>query len=263
MKRKAKPKKDNSERWMLTYLDFITLMFAFFVIMYASSSISANKFKQISESFKVAFGGGKTIVGNDQAVSQNESPKYIDTKQKEKAAQAAAAAAAKAQTASEAQKQNTLNEVKEKIDNYLKDNNMAGSVSTNLQERGLVIRIQDALFFDSASADVKPQWSQKLIEISKILNTIDNYIRIEGHTDNVPISDSNFSDNLDLSCGRAANVYRLLQTKGGISKDRLSAEGYGDSRPVADNNTEAGKAQNRRVDIVIINSKYNATENAK
>lgn len=262
MRKKAKTKKDNSERWMLTYLDFITLMFAFFIIMYASSSINENKFKQISESFRIAFGGGKTIVGSSQTTAQE-----IDIKKKAAAAEAAAKAKAeaeaKAQSDAEVQEQNTLKEVKEKIDKYLSDNQMSGSVSTDIQERGLVVSIQDALFFDSGKADIKPQWSQKLIEISKILNTITNYIRIEGHTDNVPISNSSFSDNLDLSCSRAANVYRLLQEQGGISKERLSAEGYGDSRPVADNNTEAGKAQNRRVDIVIINSKYNVTETAK
>lgn len=263
MKKKAKGKKDNSERWMLTYLDFITLMFAFFVILYASSSISASKFKAISESFKVAFGGGKTIVGSDQSVSQKPSVK-IDTKKNDTAAQAAAALAqAQAAAAAEAQEQNTLKEVKEKIDNYLKQNGMGGTVSTTIQERGLVVRIQDALFYDSGSADIKPQFAQKLIEISKILSTIDNYIRIEGHTDNVPISNNKYSDNLDLGYGRSANVYRLLANQGGIARDRISAESYGDTRPIADNNTDAGKAQNRRVDIVVINSKYSTAESAK
>lgn len=261
MKKKPKTKKDNSERWMLTYLDFITLLCAFFIIMYASSSISASKFLAISQSFKVALGGGKTIVGSDKATSQNSSAKVIDTKSK--AAQDKAIKDAIAQVQADAKEQDTLKKVKEKIDNYLTANNMSGSVSTDIQERGLVVRIQDALFFDSGKADVKPQWSQKLVEISQILNTIDNYIRIEGHTDNVPISNGEFSDNLDLSCGRAKNVYRLLAAQGKISSVRLSAEGYGDTRPVADNSTEAGRAQNRRVDIVIINSKYNVTENVK
>lgn len=261
MRKKQKNKKDNSERWMLTYLDFITLLCAFFIIMYASSSISASKFEAISQSFKVALGGGKTIVGSDKGSSSGSAKKVIDLQTK--AAQEKAAKDAVAQAQADAQEQNTLNQVKEKIDNYLKANDMSGSVSTDIQERGLVVRIQDALFFDSGKADVKPQWAQKLVEISQILNTIDNYVRIEGHTDNVPMHDSYFSDNLDLSCGRAANVYRLLQGQGKISSNRMSAEGYGETRPVADNSTDAGRAQNRRVDIVIINSKYNVTENSK
>lgn len=137
---------------------------------------------------------------------------------------------------------------------------MNASASTQIEERGLVISIQDTLFFDSGKADVKPEFQKRIVEIGKILNTIDNYIRIEGHTDNVPISNYKYMDNLDLSTARANAVLRVLQNQSNINPKRLASMGYGDQRPVADNNTDDGRARNRRVDIVVIDSKYNATE---
>lgn len=101
----------------------------------------------------------------------------------------------------------------------------------------------------------------KLVSLSTVLNKIDNYIRIEGHTDNVPIRNEYFSSNWQLSSTRASNVVEYLINNGGISPDRLSAVGYGEYRPVADNSTDQGRSKNRRVDILILNNKYDNIEN--
>ncbi|WP_010240899.1 OmpA family protein [Clostridium arbusti] len=250
--RKKKPQEHvNTERYMLTYSDMITLLMMFFIVMYASSNVDAIKYKQISDSFKVAFSGGQTIVGSGDSMDVKNKSSHNNSKESNGQVQNDKAIT---------QEENRLNQVKQTIDNYIKENNMTASVNTEIEERGLVVSVRDTLFFDSGKADVKPELEKKLVEIGKILNSIDNYIRVEGHTDNVPISNYKYADNLDLSTARAAAVVRVLIKESNINPIRLAAMGYGDQRPVASNNTESGKASNRRVDIVVIDSKFNATE---
>ncbi|MFT8315205.1 MAG: flagellar motor protein MotB [Clostridium sp.] len=252
--RKKKPQEHvNTERYMLTYSDMITLLMMFFIIMYASSNMDAVKYKEISDSFKIAFSGGQTIVGSGNSMDIKNKPNRSSTESNGQVQND------KTNEANQAE-ENRLKQVKQIIDNYIQQNNMNTSASTQIEERGLVISIQDTLFFDSGKADVKPEFQKRIVEIGKILNTIDNYIRIEGHTDNVPISNYKYMDNLDLSTARANAVLRVLQNQSNINPKRLASMGYGDQRPVADNNTDAGRARNRRVDIVVIDSKYNATE---
>jgi chemotaxis protein MotB len=253
--RKRKPEKEaNSERWLLTYSDLVTLLMAFFIVMYASSSINTAKFAKVAASIRQGMnsGSGQSIIGNVDATSEKTSPSYID---------AQSAQQQNDSTAQTAQiEQNKLAEVKKIIDKYIQQNGMTGSVGTEIQEKGLVVSFQEASFFDSGKADIKPEFSGRIVAIGSMLNTIDNYVRVEGNTDNVPIKNSQYEDNLALSSDRASNVVRLLQTESHITPARLSSTGYGENRPIADNKTEAGRAKNRRVDIVVIDSKYSATE---
>lgn len=253
MKKKKPQGHSNAERYLLTYSDMITLLMMFFIIMYAASNVDAVKYKEITDSFKIAFSGGQTIVGSGNSMDIKNKPNRSSTESNGQVQND------KTNEANQAE-ENRLKQVKQIIDNYIQQNNMNTSASTQIEERGLVISIQDTLFFDSGKADVKPEFQKRIVEIGKILNTIDNYIRIEGHTDNVPISNYKYMDNLDLSTARANAVLRVLQNQSNINPKRLASMGYGDQRPVADNNTDAGRARNRRVDIVVIDSKYNATE---
>jgi len=240
--RKKRESHNNSERWLLTYSDLITLLMIFFVVMYALSNVDVAKYKVISESLRIAMGGGKTMVGADNTANVTAEVKVIDSSEssKEKA---------------------KMEELKKSVDKYLQQNGLSSAVTTKIEERGLVISMNDTLFFDTGKADIKSEYAKKLIEIGRILNQLDNYVRIEGHTDNIPIKNSQFSSNWQLSSVRAANVTELLVEQAGISPKRLSAVGYGEFRPVSNNSTEAGRMKNRRVDIIIINSKYNETEN--
>ena len=242
-KRQEKP--ENHERWLLTYSDLITLLMIFFVIMYAMSNVDASKYQQMAESLKISMGGGKSIIANQDAVSITQKSKPVNTD---------------IQPDSEQQK---LEELKKQVDQYLDKNGMSQSVSTQIDERGLVVSLNDTLFFDSGRAEIKPESQNKIIEIGKILNGLGNYMRIEGHTDNVPISNGEFSSNWQLSCARAANVTEFFIANCGIQPQKLSAVGYGEYRPVADNSTEEGRAKNRRVDIIIVNSKFNNIEDTK
>lgn len=244
MKRKKPEDHMNHERWLLSYSDFMTLLMILFVVLFAMSSIDKAKYKQLSQSMRVAMGGGKSIIGNQDAASITEDSEPVDTEVVAEDEQA------------------RLEELKANVDKYLENNGMKSSVTTQIDERGLVVSLNDTLFFDSGKADIKLESQDKLVNLGKTLNQLDNYMRVEGHTDNVPISNSQYSSNWQLSSARAANVTEFLINKSGIAPQKLSAVGCGEYRPVLDNSTEEGKARNRRVDIIIVNSKYSTIENS-
>lgn len=232
-------KEANNERWLLTYSDLITLLMIFFVIMYASSNIDASKYKKMSESFKSAFGGGKTIVGQEDMERSKGKPTPIVSKDPE---------------------QQKMNQLKGEVDKYLKSNNLDKNVITKVEERGLVVSLNDTLFFESGKAEVRSDTLKKLVQIGNILKHENNYIRIEGNTDNQPINNDEFKSNWQLSAIRAANVVQLFVEKCEFSPEKLSSVGYGEYRPLADNRTEEGRAKNRRIDIVIMSNKFNKVE---
>ena len=237
--RKKRDNKENSERWLLTYSDLITLLMVLFVVLYASSNVDKQKYKQISDSFRQAFSIGDAP-GVIEEVDNNTNNSIVDDA-----------------VMMESEK---LDIAKSKVDDLIKQYNLEASVSTEIQERGLVISFNNNVFFNSGDATIKNEYKQKLIDISKVLNDIDNYIRVEGNTDNVSINTEVFHSNWQLSAIRAANVVEFLVKDGGISSNRLSAIGYGEHRPIKGNDTEGGRASNRRVDIVILNNEYDKSE---
>jgi len=254
MKRREE-KEPNHERWLLTYSDLITLLMIFFVVMYASSTVSTDKYKKLSQSLNMAFdgGGGKTIIGDSTAISVAVPDNKVIDKMPEEDVSAI----------NKALEENQMEKLKKSVDNYLKQNGLSNNVSTKIDERGLQVSLNSNLFFDSGKADIKPQSIKQLISIGKILNKVDNYVRIEGHTDSTPINNFEFRSNWQLSAVRATNVTELLISQAGIIPKKISAVAYGEYRPVATNNTEVGKAKNRTVDIIILSSKFSKTENIK
>lgn len=232
MIKKEEEHEGSSERWLLTYSDLITLLMIFFVIMYASSRVDANKYKSISNSFRITFGGEASIVDGGEGTSvgvNNEESK--------------------------------LQNIKKDLDKYLNESKLTENVTTKIEERGLVVSINDTVFFESGEADIKEDVLKKIIQIGNILKQQENYIRIEGNTDNKPIHNYKFQSNWQLSSVRAANVVQLLVEKCGFPPQKLSSVGYGEYRPIANNENEEGRIKNRRVDIVIMNSKFNKVEN--
>ncbi|WP_264174213.1 flagellar motor protein MotB [Clostridium estertheticum] len=252
--KKREEKEGNSERWLLTYSDLITLLMILFVVMYASSSADTTKYKQLAQSLNVAFsGGGASIIGSDTATSvTNSTVTVVDPPE-------TTTNAANSKTAEE----NNMENIKKNVDTYLKQNGLASSVSTKIDERGLEVSLKTSLLFDVGTAGVKEDSAKKLISIGKILNHVNNYVRIEGHTDSTPMSNNEFKSNWQLSAFRATNVTELLISKAGISPKKISAVAYGDSRPVATNTTTAGKAKNRTVDIIILSSQFSKAEKTK
>lgn len=251
-KKKAPEKAPNTDRWMLSYLDFITLLMVFFIILYAMSSVNSEKYSKLAASMNSAMGNGKSIIGEGSGGGKNvigsSSTKVNINKEAEEAAQN--------------QEMQKFKRMQAEINNYLVDNKLNGSITTYIDERGLVISFKNLLLFDSGSADVKADSVNELVQIGSYLNQIDNIIRVEGNTDNVPIKNSpQYKSNLELSSARADNVAEVLETNAKINPSRVTSISYGEYRPIGDNNTDVGKAKNRRVDIVLMNIKYNATEN--
>lgn len=253
-KKKGGEPPENAERWLLTYSDLITLLMAFFIVMYASSSADSAKMAKVAEAIKagISGGSGKTLIANEDAVDIKANASYIQEAQKQQAD--ASTGAVKAE-------ENKLQQVKQKIDNYAKQNGLSGSVNTIIQEKGLVISIVDTMMFDTAKADVKPDAQTRLVGIANILKTVNNLIVVEGHTDSRPLTNApEFENSNDvLSAIRAIHVQNIL-VGAGLSRNQISEQGYGATRPVATNDTEDGMAKNRRVDIVVVNSKFSAAE---
>jgi len=242
MMKKFEEKHENNERWLLTYSDLITLLMIFFVVMYATSNLNAEKYERMSNSFKGVFGGGKNVVGIDEgSYSSDEEVGLVEDA---------------------TIPLDELSEVKTEIDKLINESRLSSVMSTKIEERGLVISFTDSMFFESGKADTTDKMILELENVYKILKGMSNYIRIEGHTDNVPIKTLQFESNWQLSAARAANVVEKLAGLG-IPPDRLSAIGYGEYKPIFSNDTEGGRSKNRRVDIVILNSKSTASENKK
>jgi chemotaxis protein MotB len=241
-----------SEAWLLPYSDLMTLLLAVFIVLFAVSQLDKGAMKSIADSFRGITGtpildGGEGIFDGDGIMPDLELPPtptptpaptpLIDPEDLI-----------------------NLEELKVRLDAFLEAENLGRSVVTHIDERGLVISLSNSILFDSGRADLKPATVETLSKIGSIINTLENYIRVEGHTDDVPISTDRYPSNWELSGARAARVVRHLVDDAGISMDKMAVVGYGESRPVADNSTLDGRARNRRVDIILLNLKYNSLE---
>ncbi|MFR3729284.1 flagellar motor protein MotB [Lacrimispora sp.] len=240
----AHQEEEAGEAWLLPYSDLMTLLLAVFIVLFAVSKIDAKKAQQMSEEFS------KTMMDKsyNAAASSGGSggPLNIETQ-------------SELESFFGEYELRKLETLKTEIDTKLHDGNMDQSVSTMIDMRGLVIRLNNAVLFDSGSAKINKH-ADTLSEVAKVLNTTDNYIRIEGHTDNVPISRSSYSSNWELSTARAVNVVMYFVDECNFPPDKLMAVGYGEYKPVGDNNTEEGRSQNRRIDIIVLSSQYDNLE---
>jgi len=247
------------ERWLLSYADFITLLMVFFIIMYAMSKVDVNKYSAMANSLSVVLNGKAMSMLDAQGPSMALG---ISGQQLPEGS---------GQTPAN---QGQLDEVKKQIQEFInaekleQPSQVAGQTSTKLgdyivimeQERGLVISFKDALLFSSGSDILNPQARGIIRQVGSALVKIPNYIRVEGHTDNLPISTSKFPSNWELSVLRASNVVHVLHEDAGIAPDRLSVIGYGEYRPLVANLDAISQAMNRRVDVVILKKKYDYFE---
>ncbi len=228
--------KAGAPEWMTTYGDMVTLLMAFFVMLFAFSNIDAQKFEQVMQSFQGSAGilsGGVTVNQNDMIFE----------------------ALPESSSTSVQQVQDNLEILKETIEDYIELKELEAEISVEFDTRGLIIRFKDNALFDSGSANLKDSSVEILSFIGELLKNEefkDRSIRVEGHTDNIPISTSRFPSNWELSTTRSTNVIKFFINQAEIAPKRLSASGYGEYYPIADNATPEGRAKNRRVDIVIL-----------
>ena len=263
---------ENHERWLVSGYDMMTLLFAVFVVLFAISSTNISKVKALQISLQEAFSGpvlsgGKAIQQTgDTSKSEDPSPSKpipaltpaealkqqmaTTTEQGATTQDAAKAAAAQAQAAQ--QEEQDFQALKKRIDKLVKDAGLANKVSTTVARRGLKIRLlTDNLFFDSGSAVINPGAFETLDEIGDILaKEAKHPIEVEGHTDNQPIATSQYPSNWQLSGARAGAVVQRLAGDG-VGPRRMTLTGYSSEHPVESNQSPAGRAKNRRVEVIL------------
>lgn len=210
---------ENVERWVISYADFITLLFALFTAMYAISNVDKQKMEQFTNSMKKAFKSQHVVSGTLNGGAGYFQVSYIEKE---------------------------LSKIFPKRE--------AENIYLNKEDRGVVISLGDTVVFEPGSVEIKSEGIEKLREVALLLKKIPNSIIIEGHTDNVKVTSGNglIKNNWELSALRAAKVLEVFVNDFGISPEKISIAGYGEFKPVVSNDTPSGRARNRRVDIILI-----------
>jgi|APFre7841882793_1041355.scaffolds.fasta_scaffold10610_2 chemotaxis protein MotB len=231
-RRKHNEEHENAERWLLTYADLITLLLAFFIMMYVFSKKDAQKYDEVASHLKTIFSGGTGLAGKGSVTAASP----IDMPSKGASS----------------------GEIKRQLESELMDSNRnkpgGENISVLSDERGIVIRVLDKAFFDEGKAELKDGAKGALDKIVPIIKSVDNHVRIEGHTDNVPIKTNEFKSNWELSVRRATEVVRYFVEKRGLPPERISATGYAEYRPIVQNNSPKNKSLNRRIEIIVVKS---------
>ncbi len=238
MTRKRYPEdKEQPDRWLVSYADFITLLFAFFVVMYAVSSVQQHKVRQLSQSIGQALGKKQTAAASPITMARPD--------------ELASARLAERRQAKAQHEQAQMTAMAQALDGKLSTLVQEGKVRVTRTGRGITIEINAAILFAPANADLNPASIAALQSIAQVLQSYSQAIEIIGHTDNRAIETARYPSNWELSAARASRVVRLLIDTG-IDEKRLLAVGNADTHPVASNDTMEGRLRNRRVEIVIV-----------
>jgi len=273
----------NHDRWLVSYADFITLLFAFFVVMYSISSVNEGKYRVLSDSMVAAFSDparslepvqvGKLMrspLQSDTPVDRNkpiielfhiplpkrEMHKQVGKKHKNEREKADREAKAKAEAEDKAKQQENRNDAAAKaladsIEKDMLDLVDAGLINVRRDKRWIEVEINSSILFGSGSAALSPGAQPVLRKLAEKLAPLNNTLHVEGFTDNIPIDNFEFPSNWELSAARAASVVHLF-TRLGVKPERMAAIGYAQYRPIASNDTPAGRSRNRRVVLVIM-----------
>jgi chemotaxis protein MotB len=233
----------NHERWLVSYADFITLLFAFFVVLYAFAKADQKKQAQVSASIDTALNELSIIPNTAHAQSNAFGAAGAGTR---------TTAIRTEVMVSPTRVKNDLDRIRRELEQSLSSQIAQHTVSIQMGRDGLVISLREAGFFDSGSANPRPGTLNTLRKIADTLGRTPYDVRVEGHTDNVPIHNAAFESNWELSSARATRIARIFLELDAIPPDRISAAGYAEFHPIAGNDSEEGRAENRRVDLVVI-----------
>jgi chemotaxis protein MotB len=220
------------ERWLITYADLITLLLAFFIMMYTFSKQDAEKYQEVARDLKTIFHGGVGLLdkGHITGIAPIASP-------------------------FPGSKNFSAQEIQTELTKILDSQNFDNNVVVLADERGVVIRMLDRAVFDEGRAGLKVDAMAAFDRMVPLLKQVDNPIRIEGHTDNVPIRTNEFNSNWELSVRRATEVIQYLIEQHHFPAQRLSAVGYAEYRPIVPNSTPENRALNRRIEIIVLTSR--------
>ena len=261
MRRRVQPGRDNQDRWLVSYADFITLMFAFFVVMFASSQADRAKVKRVAESVTRALEQGVGAKVKPAKLEIVVGPATGQGKDANAANNGAFHYQSDVRLAPSAQTAELLPSL-QYLSAQLKNEIESGKMHLSMESRGLVVSLRQATFFPSGEDTIDPATYPSLQKVATAICQLPNPVRLEGHTDAIPIHTARFRSNWDLSAARAIAVLELLTTRFNVPLQRLAVAGYAETIPIASNDTDEGRARNRRVDIVILNRQQLVNEPA-
>ncbi|SDH31338.1 chemotaxis protein MotB [Alteribacillus persepolensis] len=234
MRRREKKPQKGSPKWMVTFSDIVLLVLVFFVMLFSMSVIDAKKFQAIADSFQ-----DQAMFESFSSIAELEN-QNMDTD----------SSAGNANTAQEEEEIN-LDELLQEVQAYLEENDLNEYISATRDDRGVVLVLQEQLLFHTGEADILSEGEPFLNKVGTLLELLPNLVKVEGHTDNRPISTYRYPSNWELSGARASSVIRYLISRHDLEQNRFAATGYGATQPIAPNNSEENMQKNRRVVIVI------------
>lgn len=228
------------EKWLGTYGDLVTLLLVFFVVLYSMANTDLKNFQKIAWSLRVAFNGvgeepASAVVGDSNSATTStevaSAPLFSD---------------------SLPAKRRDFIRVSTELTSFAQELNVDGEISVNMNLEGIIISLSESLAFEPGNPEIRPEAKKILDEIVPILQGIDNPVRVEGHTDDIPTNNPLYPTNWELSAMRAVSVVRYLAEEGGIAPERLSAAGNAEFKPLVPNDSRENRMMNRRADVVII-----------
>lgn len=245
-RRRLEDEAENTERWLVSYADFITLLFAFFVVMYSMSSINEGKYRVLSDTMVDAF---KTPPKSSEPIQIGEPVKNIKPED---------GRVEKPQiiklTPKNQEQDTSMQRIAADVTQAMQPLIDQGLINVKQDQLWVTVEMNTNILFPSGSAELEDEAHPVLRKLSAVLSKLPNHIDVEGYTDNLPINNEIFRSNWELSAARAASVVHLF-TRNQVAPDRLAAIGYGEFRPVADNQSSEGRSKNRRVAVVILANK--------
>jgi chemotaxis protein MotB len=248
------PEHENHERWLVSYADFITLMFAFFVVMFASSQTDKSRAQQVSDSVKDALDKGGVAAAIHEILGGT-----VDEKGKGNA-QMKGPGGSEPRNVKPPVAIAELLPSMQYLSRALETEIRQGKIEIHFEPRGLVVSLRQATFFPSGEDSIDPNTYPSIEKIAQTIRELPNTVRLEGHTDSVPIHTARFRSNWELSAARGIAMMELLSERFEIPRQRMAIAGYADTAPLDSNDTEEGRAHNRRVDVVILNQRNIVTE---
>lgn len=224
-KRRIQSKASGAPRWMVTFSDLVTLILVFFILLFSMSQIDNVKFQSMANSFRqqAAFDENPSIVPGDYPNEQQQAGGQSD-----------------------------LDELYEKVQSFLKENSLEQTADVTRDERGVVLVLNEQFLFGSGESELMPVSYPFLDGIGALFKDLPNMIKVEGHTDNVPIQDERYPSNWELSSARSSSVIRYFVEEHSLSPGRFMAVGYADTRSIAPNSSEENRRKNRRVEMIIM-----------
>ncbi len=233
-KKKREEEHENGERWLITYADLITLLLAFFILMYTMSKQDAQKYQEVSGHLKAVFTGGIGVAGKGSVLGKT--PTELSFKGGDGSG---------------------VRELERQIRGV--DEQAKGRISVFADDRGIVVRAMEKAFFDEGRANLSDQAKKALDAIVPTIKGMNSHLRVEGHTDNVPIRTVEFRSNWELSVMRATEVVRYFIEQHKFPPDKISAAGYAEYRPIAPNDSTTNRGLNRRIEMIIVKSAQTGT----